>query len=125
MLNRVNKLISRIQVNILGTEFTFRVVELDRCFIQVVYAATCTKTGQPDIYRGRKWFLSQYMTNDEIVKTAYLAIETAVKHEILEGFKVDGKSLFNPHLDFEELLKVTKEVKRVPHMYDHKDPRDI
>lgn len=53
------------------------------------------------------------MTNDEIIKTAYCAAEAAVKHEIMEGFKVDGVILFNPHVDFEELLKISHlEVKR-------------
>jgi hypothetical protein len=53
------------------------------------------------------------MTDDEVVKTAYVAFEAAVKHEILEGFKVDGKILFNPHVNFEALLTVSdKEVFR-------------
>lgn len=53
------------------------------------------------------------MKDDEIVKRAYVACEAAVRHEIMEGFKVDGIVLFNPHVNFEELLKVSHmEVKR-------------
>lgn len=54
------------------------------------------------------------MTEDEVVKTAWCAFETAVKHEVMEAFKVDNIRLFNPHVNFEELLKVSnREVKRV------------
>lgn len=42
----------------------------------------------------------------EKVKTAYSAFKTVVEHEAMEAFKVDGIKLFNPHVDFEELLKI-------------------
>lgn len=56
---------------------------------------------------GRKWYLSEFMTDDEIVKTAYSAFRQALEHEVMEGFKVDDKPLFNPHLDFEALLEIS------------------
>jgi hypothetical protein len=53
------------------------------------------------------------MTDDEIIKTSYGAFKAAVEHEVMEGFKVDGIILFNPHVNFEELLKIShKEIKR-------------
>jgi hypothetical protein len=53
------------------------------------------------------------MPADEIMKTAYGAFKMAVEHEAMEAFKVDGIILFNPHINFEELLKVShKEIKR-------------
>lgn len=60
------------------------------------------------MYKGRKWYLSPYMTEDEVVKTIYLAFEVAVKHEILEGFKMDDTPLFNPHTPYDEILKISK-----------------
>lgn len=40
-------------------------------------------------------------------------IEKAVIHEVMEGFTVDGKVLFNPHVNFEELLTISdREVTR-------------
>lgn len=47
------------------------------------------------------------MTDDEIIKTAYLAFKIAVEHEIMEGFRVDGKILFNPHASYDALLKAS------------------
>jgi hypothetical protein len=84
-----------------------------RVYIQLSYRAKCTKTGHEDFWKGRKWYLSEHMTADEIVKTVYAAFEAAVKHEIMEGFKYYNKIVFNPHVDFVELLKITNnEVKR-------------
>lgn len=116
----VISLLSRVDCSILGQQFII-LVKRDlkdpvngRLFIQLMYSAPCTKTGDENIlWKGRKWYLSEHMTSDEIIKTCYAAFEGAVKHEIMEGFKVDGKILFNPHVNFEELLKITdKEISR-------------
>lgn len=125
MYERVAKLINRINLSCLGVTFIMALKKDNiysdpkdttrtRLYIQLYYYCHCTKTGIFGLQKGRKWYLSDFMTDDEIVKSIYGAFEMAVKHEILEGFKVDGKSLFNPHVDFEELLKVCdKEVTRV------------
>lgn len=78
-----------------------------RVYIQLYYYALCTKSGKERAYKGRKWYLSEHMTDDEVIKTCYAAFETAVKHEIMEGFKVDGIVVFNPHVNYEELLKIS------------------
>lgn len=118
-IEKVKAVTGRISMNIFNTEFRIR-VERDnkrpidgRIFIQVVFDAPCEKTGEVQEWHGRKWELSDAMTTDEIVKTAYSAFKAAVEHEALEAFKVDGIKLFNPHVDFEELLKIShKEVRR-------------
>lgn len=121
MLEKVKQIVSRITMSCLRTEFKLR-VEYDneflidgigRIFLQVIYDAPCTKTNVEQEWHGRKWYLSKHMTDDEIVKTAYVAFESCVKHEIMEGFKVDNIILFNPHINFEELLKISdKEITR-------------
>lgn len=118
---KVKKLVDRITMQCLGMQLGVR-VEYDniysfgsngRIFIQIFYHAPCVKTGKLEEWHGRKYYLSDYMTPDEIVKTVYTAFEAAVKHEIMEGFKVDGKILFNPHVNFEELLAISdREVRR-------------
>jgi len=121
MIDRAKQIISRITASCFGTDFKIRVehdkeFENGRIYLQVFYEAPCTHTGKIDNWNGRKWYLSKHMLDDEIVKTAYVAFESAVKHEIMEGFKVDGIILFNPHINFEELLKISdKEVKRTQH----------
>lgn len=126
MYNRVTALLKRVTLNILGTKMNLRIFwdmkarwkeggAEPRVFLQIEYHAYDSKdnSGVYRLWSGRKWYLSEYMTDDEIVKTAYAAFEAAVKHEVMEGFKVDGVTVFNPHLNFEELIKIShKEVKR-------------
>lgn len=117
MLERIQNLLKRVKMKVLGTSFSFLIEKDkksgDRIYIQLVYGAVDSRTKQFGVFKSRKWYLSEHMTDDEIIKTAYLALETAVKHEILEGFKIDGHSIFNPHINFEELLKISdKEIIR-------------
>jgi hypothetical protein len=86
-----------------------------RMYLQIEYFSPCTKTGKSQWWKGRKWYLSEFMTRDEVVKTAYAAYKTVIEHEIMESFKVSGKIVFNPHTPYTELMKVSqKEVKRKP-----------
>jgi len=116
----VKRIVERIDLNLFGQEFEI-LVRKDRkygkrVFIQIQYEDECRSTREVLLLKGRKWYLSEFMTEDEIVKTCYAAFEACVKHEIMEGFCVDGQILFNPHVNFEELLKISsKEIKREPH----------
>lgn len=116
MISRVQGITSRININLFGIHFWIR-VEKDplgeRIFLQVKYKAPCNKTGKLTEWGGRKWYLSSHMTDDEIVKTAWVAYKSAIEHEVMETFKVDGKILFNPHTPYEILLEASqKEIKR-------------
>jgi len=116
--SKVFKTLSRITMSCLGVVFKIKFerdkeFENGRMYLQVYYECPCTKTGKVGEWTGRKFYLSKHMTQDEIVKTAYVAFKAAIKHEIMEGFKVDGKILFNPHINFEELLNIShKEITR-------------
>jgi hypothetical protein len=123
MIEQVQKTLSRISVEILGVPFEVKVhrdkkdPENGRLYLQVSYYAPCVKGNAPDLqwWKGRKWYLSDHMTEDEIIKTAFAAVKAAVDHEVMEGYKVDDIILFNPHVSFEELLKVSHiEVQREP-----------
>jgi hypothetical protein len=116
---QICQLCDNIEMKCLGKPFSLR-VERDvkrpddgRVFLQVLYIAPCVKTGEQKEWRGRKFYLSDHMTADEVVKTAFLAFKLAVEHEIMEGFTVGGKPLFNPHVDFTQLLAISqKEIVR-------------
>lgn len=115
----IEKLLERVSFSLFGTMF-YVVAQRDkinpesgRIYIQTKYAAKCNKTDEYKVWYGSKYYLSEFMTNDEVIKKAYVACQQAVNHEVMEAFKVDGIILFNPHVDFEELLKVShKEVTR-------------
>jgi hypothetical protein len=114
---KVQRLINKVSASIFNTRFHY-IVEYDkkygnRVYIQVSYNTECTKTGKSEVWHGRKFYLSDHMTDDEIIKTAYVAFKMAVEHEVMEGFKVNNTVLFNPHTDYKALLSVSdKEVKR-------------
>lgn len=52
---------------------------------------------EKDIQKGRKWYISQYATEDEVIRTCLLAVKTFEEHEVLERFLVDGKKYLSPH----------------------------
>lgn len=114
MLERVEKILERISMKLFDIEFNIFAQhdkihgENGRIFLQIEYHAKCTNSGKKEVWKSGKHYLSEFMTDDEIVKKAYVAFEQAVKHEVMESFKVDNIILFNPHVDFEELLKVSK-----------------
>lgn len=126
-IEQVKRLTAPITCKCLGKEFEilveydkiadafppqFKIIE-PRVYIQLKYESECTRTGEIDEWKGRKWYLSQYMTDDEIVKTCYAAFKAAVEHEIMEGFKFDGTIVFNPHVSYAALMSVSdREVKR-------------
>ena len=111
IIGRINSICSRVRMCIFGHRFNIK-VEYDkkggdRIFLQLFYQTKCTKTGEEEIFRSRKWYLSEHMTDQEILGTLWLAFEIAVKHELMEGFKVDGTILFNPHVNFNKLLEIS------------------
>jgi hypothetical protein len=43
------------------------------------------------------------MIKDEIIQTAYKAVEAAVLHEMRESFKYRGRAIFDPHISVDTL----------------------
>lgn len=79
-----------------------------RVFIQCLYYAPCTISGEHKAWKGRKWYLSDHMTEDEVVKTCYVAFKMTVEHEVMEGFKLDGQRVFNPHTPYNVLMQAAQ-----------------
>lgn len=55
-----------------------------------------------ELQKGRKWYLSPYMTTSEIVLTIWKAIFTCEEHEARERFRYKGARIFGPHVDVEK-----------------------
>ena len=71
--------------------------------IQVVLSSFDPQTGAP--WRGRKWYISNFMTDEEIVSTIFKAILTAEEHECRENFLFKGKAIYGPHLSLDALVE--------------------
>ena len=76
----------------------------DRNYIQVQFWAVDVDTGEGTLMRGRKWDLSEHMTETEIVCTAFKAIFAAMDHEVREMFTYKGRKIFNPHTSVQSLI---------------------
>lgn len=78
-----------------------------RMYMQIACPnGTCNYSGEGFAWKGRKWFLSEHMTDGEIVQTALMACLAASEHEIREQFKYRGVSIFDPHYDIERLVEL-------------------
>lgn len=95
----------------LGWDVTVRKhPELHYWFLQVGDPkGTDNVTGLPHAWRGRKWLLSEHMTDGEIVQTAFLALLTAFEHEARETFLYRGEPIFDPHYDVEKLVDLRRQ----------------
>ena len=67
------------------------------------FAATRGLVQEPERQHCRKWQLSPHMTRSEIVGTAWLAVEQAVKHEAAEQFTYRGEAIFDFHFSVDWL----------------------
>lgn len=74
-----------------------------RLYLQLRFKAACSKTGELMDWTSRKWELSPYMTQSEVVATAFKAVMTAIEHEARENFKWKSRAIFGPHIDVEAL----------------------
>lgn len=91
-----------------GFEFAVKTLDAEgwHPYIQVRCEGTCNKTGEPMKWHGRKWLVSPWATEGEIVQTSFLAVMTALEHEARENFKFKGQAVLDPHYDPWVLWKV-------------------
>lgn len=64
----------------------------------------CNVTGKPMPWKGRKWVLSKWMTDGEVVQTVFMALMAAMEHEAREGFLYKGYAILDPHYDIDKLV---------------------
>lgn len=93
-------------------------------YLQIKFMAVCNMHGgEPHEQSCRKWMLSYYMTNDEVVSTAFKAVMAAVEHETREQFKWKGEPIYRPHVDPQALWEISHanrvQKRPEPDRYDH------
>ena len=55
--------------------------------------------GPPVLQSARKWYVSQYATESEVVETVYAAALRSAKHRVREHFRYSGAQVYSPHFD--------------------------
>lgn len=88
--------------------YTFRVgLGHGGVYLQGSYIEPCVETGAEEAQYTRKWLLSPYMTDSEIVQTAFKCVLTSAEHRVREHFTYKGKRIFGPHFNIEDLVKIS------------------
>jgi hypothetical protein len=78
----------------------------DRVFMQVQCWRPDTNDGHYAWGGGGKSYLSQHMTDSEIVQGAFGLFKAYEEHEAREGFTYMGRRIYGPHMDIEMLWTV-------------------
>jgi len=68
-------------------------------FLQVQYMEADVETGVVEKQQARKWYISPYSTESEIVETAFKACRTSMDHVLKEHFLYKGRRIYSPHFD--------------------------
>lgn len=66
-------------------------------------------TGEIERQQTRKWLISPYMTNSEIVQTVFKLCATSMEHRLREHFTYKNARVFGPHFDIEDLVQLCKD----------------
>jgi hypothetical protein len=103
----------RIIGNVKYKDWSFRFEphpDASRFFLQVQFFAPSSKTGEMELQSGRKWDVSEHMTESELVQTALKAVLTAEEHEAREQFTYKSHAIFGPHIDVSALLAISNQL---------------
>lgn len=110
---RLQAIQTLIQDRISFRDWQFKVAPVgDTLYVQVQFEDVDADTNILSQLQGRKWLLSPYMLDDEVVKTCYMAVMTALQHEAMESFKLDGQAPFHPHHSAFDMLNLPVEYRK-------------
>lgn len=76
-----------------------------RVYVQVECERPDAITGEMDVGRGGKIYLSPHMVNGEIVRKVFQALLSYEEHECREFFRYKDAQVFGPHIDVEALVE--------------------
>lgn len=79
----------------------------DGFLLQLQYEEPDVDTGEVEIQRARKWYLSSHATESEVVRTAFAACMMSAEHRVREHFLYACKRIFGPHISVEALSELS------------------
>jgi hypothetical protein len=82
-----------------------------RPVLQVEFQGADAVTGKIETQKCRKWYLSYHMCNNELVGTAFKAIQAAEEHETREFFRYKNVRVMNPHFSYDDIVLLVEENK--------------
>lgn len=117
-LKSINKLIAAVKFN----DWDFNVKENKGVpYLQITFWAkgSFSDSDELELQKCRKWMLSYYMCEEEVVSTAFKAMLAAVEHEAREQFFWEGQAIYRPHFDIRTLHKISSQ-----NLVDKRDETD-
>lgn len=110
LIGEVLVVVSEILGRIRYKDWSFQAAVVnDLVAFRVQFLAPDALSGRLEVQDGRWWpIIPGQVTEDHIVKTAFLAIQTAEEHEMREAFRYRGRSVFGPHLPVAYLLNAAE-----------------
>lgn len=112
---QIETILNKITFKPFGIDFKWRTLEKGDGFLIQCYAfiPDCeNKENDLSEQRGGKHYISKYATDSEVYFKAWKACQDYITHEIHESFYVNHIRVFDPHLDFEDLLDKISRTKR-------------
>lgn len=86
---------------------TFLVAPLGHgAYLQVQYWEKDIDTGIVALQKSRKWYISKFATETEIVETAFAAVMRSMAHVVKEHFTYQGRRVYSPHFDVEARIEL-------------------
>jgi hypothetical protein len=73
----------------------------DGFLLQVQYFEADVHTGLIALQKARKWYVSPFMTETELVETAFKACRTSMEHVLKEHFLYKGRRVYSPHFSID------------------------
>lgn len=102
--------IQKIIDNVKFMDRSFRLLEKDDGFLfQLQYFEPDVETGEMLLQRARKWYISPWSTETEIVETIFKACRISMNHVTKEHFTYKGERVYSPHFDINARLKMCKD----------------
>lgn len=85
-------------------------------FLQIRFMAPNNyRPDQMELQYCRKWQLSEWMTETELVQTAWAAVQRAEMHEASEIFKYKDADIFNTHMNVDLLAELRNDPNALQH----------
>jgi hypothetical protein len=106
-LAHIQDILSRIVYK----DWTFKTgIMGDGSYIQACFMASDNNNpdSEPTAQCGSKWYVSTHAIDQEVVRTAFKAIRDAEFHELCEQFLYRGVRIFNPHMDPEAVVALSR-----------------
>lgn len=105
----IRLLLGRIRLTGPLAGWSFRLEQSgQRPYLQVLGQGICNDTGKTVNWSGGKRWLSYHMTDNEIIRVAWGAVQAAMLHEMQECFYFDDARIFDPHLNYADVAHLMK-----------------